>query len=301
MRRRLAFAIAAAALAAVALVSPATRAGPTGPATLASELAWSMDDPAFGGWSALEVSPDGNTFVTVSDRGSILTGHIRRDEKGRITGVSPGTIRPLRHTDGGPLPRYWTDSEGLAISPSGKVFVSFEAQHRVNEYANVRAERATELPRAKIFSRLRNNASLEALAIGPDGTLYTMPERTISPDGSTPVFRFIGGAWRKPFRIASDGEFLPVGADIGPDGRFYLLERKFDGLFGFASRVRRFDMTPDGLVNDTVLFTTTAGTHDNLEGLAVWRDTAGAMHLTMISDDNFKFFQKTEFVEYVVK
>ena len=128
-----------------------------------------------------------------------------------------------------------------------------------------------------------------------------MPERTISPGGRTPVSRFVRGAWRKPFRIASDGEFLPVGADIGPDGRFYLLERKFDGLFGFASRVRRFDMTPDGLAGDTILITTTAGTHDNLEGLAVWPDPAGAMHLTMSSDDNFKVFHKTDMGEYVGK
>jgi hypothetical protein len=49
-----------------------------------------------------------------------------------------------------------------------------------------------------------------------------------------------------------------------------------------------------------VLLRSAAGTHDNLEGLAVWRDVGGHIRLTMISDDNFRFFQKTEFVEYVV-
>lgn len=39
------------------------------------------------------------------------------------------------------------------------------------------------------------------------------------------------------------------------------------------------------------------GRHDNLEGLSVWQDAQG-VRLTMVSDDNFMFFQRTEFVEY---
>ncbi len=42
------------------------------------------------------------------------------------------------------------------------------------------------------------------------------------------------------------------------------------------------------------------GVHDNLEGIAVWRDDQGRMRLTMVSDDNFQFFQVSEIVEYVV-
>ena len=32
----------------------------------------------------------------------------------------------------------------------------------------------------------------------------------------------------------------------------------------------------------------------------MWRDEAGAIRLTMISDDNFNFFQRTQLVEYTV-
>ena len=295
MRRRLAFAVALAAL-----VTPALTAAPTGPAAFASRLTWSMDDPAFGGWSGLEVSADGARFVTISDKGSLMTGQILRDGDGRITGVEPDAIRPLGHTDGGPLPRYWNDSEGLAIAEDGRVFVSFEAQHRVNQYADTGVTKATELPRPRAFKKMQNNASLEALAIDADGTLYVLPERSGSTEAPFPVYRFRAGAWDQPFDIRREGDFLAVGADIGPDGRFYLLERKFTGLLGFATRVRRFDLGADGLSNEETLFVSAVGTYDNLEGLAVWRDAAGALRLTMISDDNFKFFQKTEFVEFVV-
>jgi hypothetical protein len=295
MRLRSAFAIIA-----VALLAPATSAQSDMPAKLVSKLSWSIADEAFGGWSGLELTPDGATFVTISDKGSILTGRITRDAAGKITGVAAGKIRAMGHTDGGPFPLYYNDSEGLAMAPSGEIFVSFEAKHRVMSYANATATQAVKLPSHKDFKRLSNNSSLEALAIGPDGALYTIPERSGALRRPFPVYRFKDGSWTRFAAISRTDDFLPVGADIGPDGRFYVLERLFTGLFGFASRVRRFDMTDDGFTNETVLLRSTAGTHDNLEGIAVWRDPAGAIRLTMISDDNFKFFQTTEFVEYVV-
>src|SRR5690606_34680041 len=97
-----------------------------------------------------------------------------------------------------------------------------------------------------------------------------------------PVFRFRNGAWDQPFTLPRRGGFLPVGADIGPDGRFYLLERELSSIFGFKSRVRRFDLSETGLTGEVTLLETASGTHDNLEGLAVWRDGAGAIRLTMI-------------------
>ena len=37
--------------------------------------------------------------------------------------------------------------------------------------------------------------------------------------------------------------------------------------------------------------------HDNLEGISVWQDEQG-LRMTLISDDNFRAFQRTEIVEY---
>ena len=90
------------------------------------------------------------------------------------------------------------------------------------------------------------------------------------------------------------GRFLPVGLDFGPDGNLYLLERDFAGV-GFRSRVRRFG--PDGGAEQTLLQTRT-GQFDNLEGISVWRDRRGGLRLTMVSDDNFRFFQQTQIVEF---
>ena len=88
---------------------------------------------------------------------------------------------------------------------------------------------------------------------------------------------------------------MPVAADIGPDNRLYLLERDFRGLGGFASRLRRFDLTGGA---ETTLFTTPCARHDTLEGLSVWRNPAGQLIAPPISDDNFFALQRTEIVEY---
>jgi hypothetical protein len=98
-------------------------------------------------------------------------------------------------------------------------------------------------------------------------------------------------------RIEADGAFLPVGADLGPDGRLYLLERRFHGLGGFASRLRRVVLQEGGVARGETLFQTRPGQFGNLEGLAIWRDGAGALRATLISDDNFLPVLGTELVE----
>jgi len=64
--------------------------------------------------------------------------------------------------------------------------------------------------------------------------------------------------------------------------------------------VRRFALSDSALGPPEVLLETTPLQYDNLEGIAVWQDAQG-IRLTMISDDNFLFVQRTEVVEYRVR
>ncbi len=271
-----------------------------GEAVFVSRCVWSMDDPAFGGWSGLEVAADGLSFMAIADRGLITEGRFQRSGAGRITGIHPGPIRGLDDTTEGFFGHDTRDAEGLATAPGGGVFVAFEAVRRVVSYPDATGRAPTVLPIFRDFIGLKPNASLEALAIGPDGALYTLPE-VIRGGGPRPVYRYDGKRWAVFARLADHGDgFRPVGADFGPDGRFYLLERRVVERVGFASRVRRFAVSQAGLSDETVLLTTRPGTHDNLEGLAVWRDAGGRLRLTMIADDNFGRWQKTEIVEYLL-
>ena len=65
--------------------------------------------------------------------------------------------------------------------------------------------------------------------------------------------------------------------------------------------MRVFDIAGKTVTGGEVLIQTNAGVHDNLEGLSVWRDRTGAIRLTMVSDDNFNLFQRTEIVEYILR
>jgi len=267
-----------------------------GKAEYLGSYTWSLSDPKFGGFSGIEVTEDGLQFTAISDRGSIVEGTFFRQED-KITGVKAGPIQALRTPEGRGVNTGESDAEGLAIGEDGRLYVSFEGIHRVWTYSNAGSE-AAWIPRAPAFKTMQQNSSLEALAIGPDGALYTMPERSGRLTRPFPVYRYAGGKWTQPFGIPRRGDFLTVGADFGPDGRFYLLERHLAGIFGFQTRVRSFRVQPNKLVDERVEVQTSTGTHDNLEGLSVWRDTDGAIRITMVSDDNFRAFQKTEFVEY---
>lgn len=257
---------------------------------------WRSSVERFGGFSGLELSADGLGFVAVSDRGTLAQGRLKRDKAGRVTGVQHATLRPLRDSKGEALTGRFTDAEGLAMAPDGSLYVSFEGYARVARYADPGGP-AERLPRPDAFDSLQNNSSLEALAIGPDGALYTLPERSGAKDRPFPVWRFRGGQWDQPFALPRDGNWLPVGADFGPDRQLYLLERDFFGV-GFLSRVRRFGIEGDSVTGGEVLLQTRTAAHDNLEGIAVWQDAGGAVRLTMISDDNFFWVQRTEFVDY---
>lgn len=257
---------------------------------------WSNPDPNFGGFSGIEMSDDGNALTAVSDRGHLIRARIIRD-KSLISGVESQRITPLRNPKGQPLKGARGDAEGLAIRPDGRIYISFEGFHRVWAYLDPEGPGAW-LPRHPDFKFMQNNSSLEALAIDASGRLYTLPERSGAVDKPFNVYRY-DGSWSIPFTLPRRGSFLPVGMDFGPDGKLYLLERSFSGI-AFSSRIRRFSLSGNRITKEERLLVTSGGRHDNLEGISVWTDAGGDTRITLISDDNFKFFQRTELVEYAL-
>ncbi|MEO6300612.1 MAG: esterase-like activity of phytase family protein [Paracoccaceae bacterium] len=272
-------------------------ARPIPPPGLIGDFNWHGSGELFGGFSALNVSADGARFVALSDQGGIVAGQFQRNAAGVIVGVTNGVVEPLLGPTGKRLGQFNTDSEGMAVAPDGTIFVSFEGPAMVRRYAHLGASAET-MPKHPDFAFMAHNTSLESLAIGADGTLYTLPETSGVMDRPFKIYRLRNGAWDQPTSIPRRGWFLVSDATVGPDGRFYVLERQFLGFRGFASRIRRFTFEGDALTHEEQLLRTMPGTHDNLEGLSVWRDPAGHLRATMVSDDNFLFFFRNEIVEY---
>ena len=260
------------------------------PPRLVAALDWNHPGERHGGLSGIEVGVDGRAVTAITDRSTLVEARIAREN-----GV-PVAIEGTRHhamttPENKALTGFAADSEGLAVDPSGGIAVSFEGYHRVWRFARDGAGTA-RLPLLPALSARPTNSGAEALAVDAEGRLYALPER---PEGEAfPVWRWDGGAWAVAFTVPRRGPMKMVGADFGPDGRLYLLERRLTPL-GFRSRVRRVEADGTG---EATLLETPPGRHGNLEGLAAWRDAGGAIRLTMVSDDNFLPLQRGQIVEY---
>ncbi len=261
-----------------------------------SEIPLEMDNEAFGGFSSLEVSADGQTLVATSDRGTWLRANIRR-EGGVMLGLEAARLSPILDSTGKPLDGYNTDAEGLAMAADGSVYVSFEGNHRVMVQSDLAAI-PDFVPKHPDFPKLQNNSGLEALAVDENGMLIAIPERSGGYEAPFIVYRFIDGSWNTDWSIPREGEYLVTGADVF-EGQLYVLERDLEGLFGFTNRIRRFDMA-SGLQQAETLLTTPAGRFDNLEGIAIWKTEDQELRALLISDDNFRFFQHSELVEFAL-
>ena len=255
-------------------------------------LQWRMEnEPNFGGISGFDYFDDGSRFLAVTDRGYWLPGSVIR-YAGRIVRIETSELKPLRDGQGN-LSRD-SDSEGVALHVSGAAYISMEGLRRIRRYLDM--SRGTNLPQDPRFRTYDGNAAFEALAVDNDGVIYTLPERSGGLGFDFPIYRFTNGTWDVFGHVPRKAGFLPVGADFGPDGRFYLLERAFNG-FGFRSHVRRFAFTDDGPGVGETLLTTPFGRHGNLEAIAI-SETDDGLRATLLADDNFMPFQRSEIVEY---
>jgi hypothetical protein len=255
-------------------------------------------DARFRGLSAVHLFAGGRTGLMLSDRGVLFKIAVERAADHRPTAVRLLAAHRLLGPNGKALPERFTDSEALAVTPDGRILIAFEGgpRGRILAYAEPGAV-PVRIPGPPGIRALPGNQGLEALAVGRDGALYTLPEATPGP--VFPVWRRDpAGAWTRAGRLPAADGFRPVAADLGDDGRLWVLERRLRAPANFASRIRR-SPTGDLVAWETVLVTPD-GAHGNLEGLSLWRDPGGRLRGAMVADDNFRAIQRSELVEYLL-
>lgn len=256
---------------------------------------WSVDQDNFGGFSGIDIQSNGS-FVALSDRATAFTG-LLEFTGGILTGISLDETFPLKDSQGKALDKRNTDSEGLAVLADGSFLISFESNDRIMHHKTLDGP-GEFLPKHPDFSSLSYNNGLEALAVGSDGTVYAIPEINGTETSGIPIYRLRGEIWDTDLKLPYDEIFSPTGADIGPDGFLYYLDRSFEMFGGFNARIRRVALEPDAIPETLHEFGLT--TNNNFEGISVWADATGQNHMTVISDDNFNFFQSTQIVDFLL-
>ena len=254
----------------------------------------------FGGWSDLQVAPDGRTLSSISDVGSWLTATVEYDGEGNLIGLKDGRIGSLRGLDGKPLvQKDQADAEGMALLPDGSWLVSFERHHRIWHYPMLDGvPTAINLPEG--FGRQPWNGGVETITALPDGRLIAISEEyEVSPGLLAGWLGQPAGRDRytwQSFRYTKIPDFNPTAIRPLPNGGFVLLERAFDMARGVRIRILQVDdaaFQPGSVVTPSEIARLASPLAvDNLEGVAAIKGPRGETLLWLISDDNFNALQR---------
>ena len=278
----------------------------------------------FGGISAIRLDAKGEGFIAISDKAGWFTGRITYRGK-EMTGLQGVETAPMLGADGRPLTaRGWYDSEGLAIDGT-TLYVGIERANRLvrfdfrNGGIQSRAEEGADQPAHGapadhegaanlLFVPPGGNEGPEALMFVPSGAklagaLIVLSERGLDAAGNILGF-LIGGPSPGEFAIKRTDGYDISDAALLPDGDIVLLERKFSLRHGVGIRVRRIaidGVKPGATIDGPTLMEADLGYEiDNMEGIDAHRTESGETVLTLISDDNFSFLQRTLILQFTL-
>ena len=269
-------------------------------------LVLSSGHPRFGGLSGLARLSDGRDLVAVTDRGYWLTAQVV-SQGGRPVRLDGVEMAAILGASGRPLARSGLyDTESLCIA-DGVAYVGIERRHEIArfDWAGEGVEaRAKSVPVPPEVKRLPRNRGLEALGIVPSGplrgALVAIAERSGKEDEPT-LGAILGGPQPGLFKVIRHDGFDITDLAFLPSGDMLVLERWYQPLRGVGMRMRRIagrDIRPGALVDGPRLIEADLGYEiDNMEGLSVHLEN-GRTVLTLISDDNFSFLQRTVLLEF---
>lgn len=269
---------------------------------------WSPN-PLLGALSSIRFRPDGKAFLAVMDTGHWVEGEIRRDGDDRLSGVGDLSVTSMMDRRGrSEKVKYMMDSEGLALR-DGRALVSYEGIHRVDAYPDPGFRQSGPVATLPILipkNGLRNNRSLETLAVSPKGGPLgggAVIVSELSFDRNDHLYAAVldgprkgvfGVVQKDPFAV-TDGAFLP-------NGDLLLLERRFSFAGGLGMQIRRIpgdSIKPGAVVDGEILLSADLSYQiDNMEGMDVIVQPDGDIHLILISDDNHSVLQRNLMLEF---
>ena len=256
------------------------------------------DTRSSGGFSALWVSPDCATLITISDYSQALPWGQSITRSGwfqaRIAYAGAGVLVGLTELGSGQV--VGTNGETIpgaieAMAWDGRGFlISFDDRAEIYHYAGATPDGAllSQVPEIAFQGPdiAQGNRGLESLAVLTDGRVFALWEK---PDGAG-----VATAWLMDPNaldsVAYRAALNPGGATTLADGSVVVVERDFLGR-QLGTRVRLVRLSHADLqsaaavIDGTVLYDATSPRLDNFEGVAACRKGEREF-LFAISDNN---------------
>lgn len=278
-----------------------------GPLTFIGGLALDSPNRNFEALSGLTMIDD--QLIMVTDKGYWVTALLESDDAGSPTGMPDAQIGALLNTDGTPmLTKRLADAEAVTIV-NGEAWVTSERNQPIRAYTLNEGSLtgSARLPFGDVapLSGSRNQG-LEAMvhiSLGPlaGETLVFLeepPRRATDPT----AMRLMQDGSRQVFAVRRQDDYAITGAAMLPDGDVLLVERRFswnDGIFMRLRHLPASDIASGAVEGRVILDADGATLIDNMEGIAV-TDHADGPIITLISDDNSNFFQRTVLLRFQI-
>lgn len=268
------------------------------------------DAKGFGGFSGLRLHPDRNHLLAVTDKCLVLDGVLERDITGALHDLTGARLRPLPPGSSGKAlsKNGHGDCEAVDIA-ADKAFIAFEYNSQTGRFdiaADGSLANFAQVSPQPGIGRLVRNRGIEAMALFPAGAalagnILSVSEESLNANGNHRAF-ITGSAGVAEFAIVRKDDYAVTDADFLPNGDLLVLERRFGLQVAPGMRIRRIPsmLLAGGAMADGPVLLEAGITYriDNMEGLDVSVNEAGEIFITLISDDNFNYFQSTLLLEF---
>ncbi|MFT6657478.1 esterase-like activity of phytase family protein [Maritalea sp.] len=268
--------------------------------------------PNFGGLSDLTIMSTNGGVAMVTDTGYLVAGQISYDQKGAPVAIQNATIEPIKNSKGVKLPNLWSrDSEAIdTIYRNGEavaVRIGFENLTRVADFALLDGRpggAAKDYIIPTWLTQQRNNWSIESLCIAPPaspvaGSTLMIAEDVRNDKGNNRAW-LSGKRDGGDLSVAAEGGFRPTGCAFTQAGDLLILYRDV-GIFGFSMQLRKIaaaQVQAGQVLFGEKLLEANGGDVDNMEGLATHIGANGETIISILSDDNFRGWERTLLLQF---
>lgn len=269
-------------------------------------------NPSFGGLSGIELSKGGKKMLAVSDNGLWIQADIIY-KNAKISHLTNAKIVHLRNPKGKVFVHWRADSEGLTKRNDSldDVIVSVERDQAIYRYKF--GEKGLRTPALALgavneAANISPNRGLEAITSLPKthayrGWLLTFAEKKLNQSGNHSGW-LVNGKSNLPIYVKRTKGYDITDASYLPNGDIVILERALSLFTGPSMRVRQFcgsNVKPNAtLSGKTLIDANWLYSVDNMEGLAVHTAPNGETVLTLVSDNNYHFLQRTLMLQFAL-